>query len=144
MLISCVYSSSTPSFILQVSLCRWNTPWISFRLELEVVLRLCTKIQTQRVVQSCVRGCSINYLNPPSKVVIWNELLHFLYYTTVFFLDFFWGVDSISVGDTLIIDKVNLTYFLSITWVCLLQRPYRRKGVGRAQRSNRSRISTQQ
>ena len=36
-------------------------------------------------------------------MVIWNELLHFLYYTTVFFLDFFWGVDSISVGDTLII-----------------------------------------
>ena len=36
------------------------------------------------------------------SVVIWNELLHFLYYTTVFFLDFFWGVDSISVGDTYI------------------------------------------
>ena len=38
-------------------------------------------------------------------MVIWNELLHFLYYTTVFFLDFFWGVDSISVGDTLVIIK---------------------------------------
>ena len=36
-------------------------------------------------------------------MVIWNELLHFLYYTTVFFLDFFWGVDSISVGDTLVV-----------------------------------------
>ena len=34
-----------------------------------------------------------------------------------------------------IIDKVNLTYFLSITWVCLLQHPSRRKGVGSTRRT---------
>ena len=107
MLVACVYSSSTPSYILQVSLRRWNTPRFSYVQQLEVVLRLCTKIQTQRVVLSCVRGCYINYLNPPSKVVFQFTSSTILRITTVFFLDFFWGVDLISVGDTLLLQIKN-------------------------------------
>ena len=40
---------------------------------------------------------------PPSKVVFQFTSSTILRIPTVFFLDFFWGVDLISVGDTLIV-----------------------------------------
>ena len=40
---------------------------------------------------------------PPSKVVFQFTSSTILRITTVFFLDFFWGVDLISVGDTLVL-----------------------------------------
>ena len=44
---------------------------------------------------------------PPSKVVFQFTSSTILRITTVFFLDFFWGVDLISVADTLLLGLIS-------------------------------------
>ena len=48
---------------------------------------------------------------PPSKVVFQFTSSTILRITTVFFLDFFWGVDLISVGDTLLKTENKKLFF---------------------------------
>lgn len=72
-------------------------------------VRMCTKFQAESLNLSYDRGCLVNWTRRLSKVATSNELLSLplLRYGVLF--GFFWGVNLISVRDTLLILLENST-----------------------------------